>query len=101
MAQLEGAFVAAQFERIDTFEWTDPQGQIKPIRRFVTLMEFGDGKRDWVDIGFPRDPAYRAPSLSPKTKYVFPVLVGVDRKKNAVPFTIRTDIQPFEAPDIT
>lgn len=101
MAQLKGAIVVIQFERIDRFDWTDPKtGTIRPIQKFVGLVESGDGTREWVDIGFPRDPDYRPPNLKSKNYYAMPVLIGVDKKRGENRLTIRTDIQPFEAPDI-
>ncbi len=101
MAQLKGAIVVIQFERIDRFDWTDPKsGTVRPIQKFVGLVESGDGTREWVDIGFPRDPDYRPPNLKPKSYYAMPVLISVDKKRGENRLTIRTDIQPFEAPDI-
>lgn len=101
MSKLTGATVTLTYDRTDRFDWTDPKtGQLKPIQKFVGLMEAGDGTRTWAEIGFPRDPGYRAPSLKPGTAYVFPVILGVDKKRGEVRLTIRTDIEPFEAPEL-
>ena len=70
-------------------------------RAALVRLEPGDGTRIWVEIGFPRDPNYRAPAnLTPGKFYAMPVIVGVDKKKGVPRLTIRTDIQPFEAPDM-
>lgn len=101
MTKLIGVFASVQFDRIDRFDWTDPKsGQVKPIQKFVGLMEAGDGTREWVDIGFPRDPDYRAPQLQKGEVYLMPVLMGIDKKKGAVRLTIRTDMKPIPAPDL-
>lgn len=101
MAQLTGAVAVIQFDRVDRYDWPDPKtGTVRPIQKFVGLMEAGDGTRKWVDIGFPRDPDYRPPNLTPKKFYAMPVLLGVDKKRGETRLTIRTDMQPFEAPDI-
>ena len=82
MTKLVGAFLSITFDRIDSFDYVDPKtGVAKPINSIIGLMEFGDGRRDWVRIGYPRDPGYRPPHLEKGTLYMMPVLYGNDKKK--------------------
>jgi hypothetical protein len=98
--KLEGVFLSMDFDRHERFDWKDDKGNVKPIESLVGLMEFGDGTRDWVKIGFPRDESFRAPQLMKGTRYIIPVLLSIDKKRNEVRYTIRTDMAPFEAPEI-
>ena len=101
MAKLKGAFIAAKFEEITSFDWTDQKtGVVKPIRNVVVLLDNGDGTIDRVQIGFPRDPAYRPPQLEPQQQYMFPVVLSINKKRQEVSYTMRTDMPPTEAPDI-
>ena len=98
---LDGAFAAIVFDRIEEFPWTDPKtNTTKVIKSIVGLMEFGDGTRDWVKIGYPRDPNWNPPPLKSGIKIMVPVVASVNRKDNTIRWTARTDIQPFNAPSI-
>lgn len=104
MAKPDGALLFAKFDRYERFNWVDDKGVTKPIQSLVALMEFGDGTRDWVKIGFPREddsqPAFQPPRLTKGTHYALPVLASVDKKNGKVRWTLRTDMQPFESPDL-
>jgi hypothetical protein len=63
-------------------------------------MEFGDGTRDWVKVGFPRDDDFQPPRLTKGTHYAIPAIASVDKKRGEVRWTLRTDMAPFEAPDL-
>ena len=104
MAKPDGALLFIKFDRYERFDWTDNKGVTKPIQSLVGLMEFGDGTRDWVKIGFPREDefpaAFQPPRLAKGTHYAVPVIASVDKKRGEVRWTLRTDMQPFEAPDL-
>lgn len=100
MPKLEGAYAFIDFDRYEKFDWTNKEGITKPIESLVGLMEFGDGTRDWIKIGFPRDDDFRPPKLVKKTRYAVPVIVSVDKKRGEVRWTLRTDIEIFEAPEL-
>lgn len=98
---LHGEFVSLKFDRYESFDWTNAKGISSPIRKLVGLMEFGDGRRDWVEVGWPRnDDTFQAPKLTKGTLYMIPVLVGVNRKQGKIQYTFRTDMQPFETPEM-
>ena len=95
---LEGHCLFAEFVELRRFNYTDPTtGAIKPIESLRLLMEFGDRRRDYVDVGFPRDDQFRAPSLEKGKVYGFPVTAYINRK-NRLSYTLRTDLPPFDAP---
>lgn len=100
MARLTGAFVSLLYERTDTFDWADPKtGVVKPIRNFVGLMSHGDGCVTREQISFPRDPQYQAPQLTAGVQMLFPVIATVNKSKQKIQYTIRTDMPPVPAPE--
>lgn len=101
MAKLEGAFVSLDFDRYETFSWTDQKGNVKPIQSLVGLVSYGDGTRNWLKVGFPRDEHFQPPKLIQHERYIVPVIASVDKKRGEVRWTMRTDILPFKAPEIS
>ena len=101
MAKLMGMFISMTFRGVKTFEWQDPKtGVTTPIRNFSGLYEPGDGTRLPVEIGFPRDaPDYRPPALKIDDQVLFPVTVSLNKEKQVVQYTLRTDLAPMPAPD--
>lgn len=102
MTKLSGAFLSMSYEDFVEFDWVDQKsGVSKRIKNFVGLAENGDGTRSRISISFPRDPKYRPPNdLEPGQHYLFPVILGFNKKKEVVTYQLRTDIPPLPAPDI-
>lgn len=99
MAQLQGIVVCATVEKLDTFQWTDPAtGQIKPIRSVKVLLAHGDGTVTRESISIPNQ--LPDPVLQEGKVYALPCTVNLNKKRQQVGFTLRTDMPPFEAPEI-
>ena len=99
MAQLQGVIVCATVEKLDTFQWTDPaNGQVKPIRSIKVLLAHGDGTVTRESISIPA--SMRDPHLEEGKVYALPCTVTLNKKRQQVSFTLRTDIPPFPAPQI-
>ena len=101
MKRLDGAILFLTFDHYDEFLWTDDKGQTTPIKSMVGLMEFGDGTRNWVKVGFPKDDDFRPANLTKGTHYAVPVIASINRKRMEVRWTFRMDMAPFEAPSIS
>lgn len=97
--RLQGPVLFAEFERMDTFNWTDPQtGGVKPINSFKVLLAHGDGTVTRESITLP--PNYRAPALKQGSIYGFPVTVRLNKKRQAISWDARADLMPFEGPSV-
>lgn len=99
MSKLQGPVLFATFEKIDTFNWTDPtNGLQKPIVSFKVLLAHGDGTVTRESITLP--PQYKAPTLAPGEIYGFPVTARLNKKRQQVSWDARADLLPFPVPDI-
>lgn len=97
---LQGPVLFAQFERMDTFNWTDPQsGTVKPIHSFKVLLAHGDGTVTRESITLP--PNYKAPNLSNGDVYGFPVTARLNKKRMQISWDARADLLPFPAPGVS
>jgi hypothetical protein len=98
MAKIQGTVLFADFEKADTFNWTDPTNQqIKPIRSLKVLLAHGDGVVSRESLTLP--PGMDIPNLRPGEVYGFPCTVMLNKKKQLISYTLRSDIAPFPAPD--
>ncbi len=96
---LEGVFVSAIFEKVDVFNWQDPvSGQTKPIRSLKVLLAHGDGCVTRESITLPN--GVEAPRLNVGEKYALPVTVSLNKKRQTLTYTLRTDFPPMPAPAI-
>jgi hypothetical protein len=94
---LQGPVLFAKFEKLDTYNWTDPSnGLPKPIMSFKVLLAHGDGTVTRESITLP--PQYRAPALQPGQVYGFPVTARMNKKKQTLQWDARPDLLPFEPP---
>lgn len=99
MSHLQGPVLFAQFEKYDTFQWTDPQtGTLKPINSLKVLLAHGDGTVTRESITLP--PNFKAPSLQPGEMYGFPVTVRLNKKRMQISWDARQDLLPMPAPEI-
>lgn len=99
MAQLQGVIVCATVEKLDVYQWTDPAtGQVKPIRSIKVLLAHGDGTVTRESISIPSQ--LRDPPLEEGKAYAMPCTVALNKKRQQVAYTLRTDIPPFPAPQI-
>lgn len=99
MTKLQGPVLFAKFEKIDTFNWTDPtNGLQKPIVSFKVLLAQGDGTVTRESITLPAQ--YKAPHLIPGEIYGFPVTARLNKKRLQVSWDARADLMPFLVPDI-
>lgn len=96
---LQGHMLFAVYEKLDTFQWTDPQtGTMKPINSFKVLLAHGDGCVTRESITLP--PNFKAPSLTPGETYGFPVTARLNKKRQQISWDARPDMMPFAAPEI-
>lgn len=94
---MQGPVLFAQFEKLDTFNWTDPTNGIqKPINSFKVLLAHGDGTVTRESITLP--PNYRTPNLNPGDAYGFPVTARLNKKRQQITWDARQDLMPFPAP---
>lgn len=99
MTTLQGPVLFARFEKLDTFNWTDPtNGTLKPIVSFKVLLAHGDGTVTRESITLPNQ--YKAPDLVHGEIYGFPVTARLNKKRQQVSWDARADLMPFRAPDI-
>lgn len=97
---LEGVVLFAEYERFDTFNWTDPTtGTVKPINSLKVLLPQGDGTVTRESITLP--PNYRAPSLTAGQAYGFPVTARLNKKRQQISWDARADLMPFPAPAVS
>ncbi|WP_334145800.1 hypothetical protein [Hyphomicrobium sp.] len=97
--RLQGHVLFGTFEKIDTFQWTDPQtGTLKPINSFKVLLAHGDGTVTRESITLP--PNYRMPTLNNGEMYGFPVSARLNKKRQQISWDARQDLMPFPAPEI-
>lgn len=95
---LEGMVVFATFERLGSFNWTDPAtGQSKPLRSVKVLLPHGDGTVTRESLTLPDN--YELPLLDAQQPYGFPCIATV-RKNGRLTLTLRKDMKPFPAPAI-
>lgn len=98
MTRLLGPVLYARFEKLDTFNWTDPtNGLPKPIVSFKVLLPHGDGTVTRESITLPAQ--YQPPKLTAGEVYSFPVTVRINKKRQQVSWDARADAMPFLAPD--
>lgn len=96
---LEGMVVFATFERLDSFNWTDPAtGQSKPLRSVKVLLPHGDGTVTRESLTLPDK--YDLPLLDAQQPYGFPCIATVSRKSGRISLSLRRDLKPFPAPSI-
>lgn len=94
---LHGPVLFAQFEKFDTFQWTDPQtGTLKPINSFKVLLAHGDGTVTRESITLPQN--YKAPTLTAGQVYGFPVTARLNKKRQQISWDARQDLMPFSPP---
>ena len=94
MTKLQGPVLFARFEKLDTFNWTDPtNGLQKPIVSYKVLLAHGDGTVTRESITLPV--GYRPPSLTPGEIYGFPVTARLNKKRQQVNWDARADLMPF------
>jgi hypothetical protein len=99
-SRLQGPVLFAQFERMDTFNWTDPQtGTLKPINSYKVLLAHGDGTVSRESITLPQ--GYRTPSLNAGEMYGFPVTARLNKKRQQISWDARPDLMPFPAPSMS
>lgn len=99
MSTLQGPVLFAKFEKVDTYNWTDPaNGMQKPIVSFKVLLAHGDGTVTRESITLPTP--YTAPDLKPGDTYGFPVTVRFNKKRQQVTWNARADMMPFPAADL-
>jgi hypothetical protein len=97
--KLEGVILCARVEKFDVFQWTDPaNGQIKPIRSLKVLLPAGDGVVSRESISIP--PSMPDPSLIEGEVYALPCTVTLNKKRQQISYTLRSDLKPFPAPDM-
>jgi hypothetical protein len=98
-AYMQGPVLFAKFEKLDTYNWTDPtNGLPKPILSFKVLLAHGDGTVTRESITLP--PQYKAPQLQPGQVYGFPVTARMNKKKQVLQWDARPDLSPFPAPEM-
>lgn len=96
---LQGPVLFARYEKLDTFNWTDPTtGTQKPIVSFKVLLAHGDGTVTRESITLP--PGYSAPNLSAGEIYGFPVTARLNKKRQQISWDARQDLMPFPAPNL-
>jgi len=97
--QLNGIIVCAVVEQLAVFQWTDPaNGQVKPIRSVKVLLAHGDGTVTRESISIPSSMA--DPKLTEGQMYALPCTVTLNKKRQVIGFTLRSDLPPFPAPEI-
>lgn len=98
MTTLQGPVLYARFEKIDTFNWTDPtNGMQKPIVSYKVLLAHGDGTVTRESITLPNQ--YPTPDLTPGEIYGFPVTARLNKKRMQISWDARSDLMPFRATD--
>lgn len=96
---IQGPVLFAKFEKLDTFNWTDPTTGIqKPIMSFKVLLAHGDGTVTRESITLP--PQYKVPNLAHGQVYGFPVTASLNKKRQQVQWNARNDLPPFNAPEL-
>lgn len=99
MKTLQGPVLFAKYEKVDTFNWTDPtNGLQKPIVSFKVLLAQGDGTVTRESITLPAH--YKVPNLIPGEIYGFPVTARLNKKRQQVSWDARADLLPFPVTDI-
>lgn len=97
MSKLHGHVLFATFEKVDSFQWTDPgTGTLKPINSFKVLLAHGDGTVSRESITLPQ--SFRAPNLASGQMYGFPVTARLNKKRQQITWDARQDLMPFPAP---
>jgi hypothetical protein len=97
--QLEGVVMCAKFEKLYEGSWTDPvNGQVKPYRSFKVLLPNGDGTVTRESISVPM--TMRLPELEEGKAYALACTVSLNKKKQTLSWTLRSDVPPFPAPEI-
>lgn len=97
--QLTGHIVCATVEEFSVFNWTDPaNGQVKPIRSLKVLLAHGDGTVTRESISVP--PTMADPKLETGNVYALPCTVTLNKKRQTIGLTLRSDLPPFPAPEI-
>ncbi|MDQ8699264.1 hypothetical protein [Hyphomicrobium sp. LHD-15] len=95
MSKLEGPVLFARFEKLDTYNWTDPaSGLLKPLASMKVLLAHGDGTVTRESIALPN--AFKAPTLIPGEMYGFPVTVRLNKKRQQISWDARADLMPFQ-----
>jgi len=97
---IQGLVLFAQYEKPDTFNWTDPQtGTLKPINSLKVLLPHGDGTVTRESITLP--PNYPTPKLTAGQAYGFPVTARLNKKRQQISWDARPDLMPFPAPAVS
>lgn len=96
--QIKGIVVFAKFERADTFNWTDEKGNPKPIRSLKVLLHHGDETVSRESISIPEGMQF--PQLTAGEVYGFPAMITLNKKRMLLNYTLRSDMEPFPAPQI-
>lgn len=97
---LEGDVLFAEFEAGDSFDWTDPAtGKTKTLRSIKVLKSNGDRTVTRESLSVPD--GVSPPRLEPGKKYGFPVKINARKKDNKINYTLRGDIPPLDAPEIS
>lgn len=96
MTNLQGAVLFARFEKLDTYNWTDPtNGTLKPIVSLKVLLAHSDGTITRESITLPN--GFKAPQLKSGETYGFPVTVRLNKKRLQINWDARSDLMPFPA----
>lgn len=94
MSKLQGPVLFALFEKLDTFNWTDPlNGMQKPIVSYKVLLAHGDGTVSRESITLPNQ--QRPANLTPGELYGFPVTARLNKKRMIINWDARSDETPF------
>jgi hypothetical protein len=96
---IQGLLMAATPESTATFMWTDPTSQQqKPIKSIRVLLAHGDGTVTRESISLPPNTDF--PQLTIGSPMLFPVTVSINKKKQLINYTLRTDLPPMPAPSL-
>ena len=94
MSKFQGPVLFARFEKLDTFNWTDPlNGVQKPIVSYKVLLAHGVGTVTRESITLPNQ--QRAANLTPGEFYGFPVSARLNKKRQQINWDARADLMPF------
>lgn len=96
---LQGIVMGATPESTAVYNWLDPvTQQQKPIKSIRVLLAHGDGTITRENISLPANMDF--PKLEMGRPMLFPVSVSLNKKKQIVTYTLRSDIPPMPAPNI-